>query len=90
MRLGDPDRVAAAREVALWLLIVVAIIGGINGSIALFERAFPEPLPAGEQTRLVLCGRMGRYRLFCGVSDDFVGPTESLARQWNRKPSEVR
>lgn len=87
MRLGDPDRVAKTHEIALWLLIVCAVVGGINGALALADRAFPnvgaESIPAG---RIVLCGRMGKYRVYCGIPNDFVGPVENPVAQWNRKP----
>ena len=92
MRLGDPDRVAHGHELAIWLLIVCALIGAINGTMEFFDRVFPEgpgaeSIPPG---RLVICGRMGKYRLYCGVSDDFAGPIPDPVSQWNKWPKETK
>ena len=61
------------------------LLAGIEAGSAAIDRVVPEPGPAESIQRMTICGRMGKYRLYCGVPDDFVGPLEDPRKQWNRK-----
>jgi hypothetical protein len=84
--------VKRGHEIAIWLLIVCALIGAVNGTLAFIDRVFPEGSGAESipPNRMVICGRVGKYRLYCGVSDDFVGPIPDPVSQWNRWPKETK
>lgn len=81
----EPDEVPILRRVVLYAIALFLLVGTMLWTLQTardaYNRLFPE---AGARTpeRLVLCGRIGKYRLYCGVGDDFTGPTEDPVRQW--------
>ena len=87
MLMGEPRAVPRIRNIVGPLVAVVVLIGMIDGTTALLDTVFPEPDSAESIPfdRMTICGRSGKYRVYCGVPDDFVGPLEDPRKQWNRK-----
>lgn len=83
---AEPEEVPLLRRalgVAIAIQIaVVLVFVAIKFTAAAMDYLFPEPSDATDPERIVLCGRVGKYRLYCGVGDDFRGPTEDPVRQW--------
>lgn len=83
---AEPEEVPLLRRafgftlaVLLGTILAVAAMRFVDGAM---DYLFPEPSDATDPERIVLCGRVGKYRLYCGVGDDFRGPTEDPIRQW--------
>lgn len=86
MPTGLPAEAPPLAEIVGTLLVVLALIAGIDGTPALLVAAFPEgPGAQSIGPRMTICGRVGKYRRYCGLPEDFVGPVEDPRRQWNRR-----
>ena len=61
-------------------------LAAVEAAATLIDSVFPEPGPAESiGPRMTLCGRVGKYRRYCGIDPNFVGPIEDPRRQWNRR-----
>lgn len=82
----EPGEVPLIRRALLTLLAITFIFLMAVTVFRLFDGAieylFPEPADAYAPERIVLCGKIGRYRIYCGVGDGLTGPTEDPVRQW--------
>jgi hypothetical protein len=80
-------RVAKLSHLVVALFGVTLAIACVDATDRFIDETFPEGPGAQSirQDRMTICGRVGKYRRYCGVPDDFVGPLEDPRRQWNRQ-----
>ena len=80
---GLPSEAPKLSNIVGPLAIVLVAIGVLDVTPTVVNAVFPEPGAAESiGPRMVACGRVGKYRRYCGVGDSFVGPVEDPRRQW--------
>ena len=83
---GLPKEAPSLAGLMVALSAVLGLKGALDGTPAAVDRFFPaghaQPL---RTERMTICGRVGSYRRYCGLPEDFMGPVEDPRRQWHRR-----